>query len=409
MRKKRSIWIINHYSDGPWGPATRHFDLTKSLVNDFETTIIASSFNHCTLKDTLILRNEWWKSDKIEGVNFVWIKTPPYSKNDARRYFNIVIFFIRTFLYSIRKERPDIIIGSSPHLLNPLVAYLIASLKKTSFIFEIRDLWPDGLVDLKGLSKKSFIYKILKKIELFLYRKARIIISVLPHIDEYLEENKIDVEKFRYLPNGITVQSGTSSFLQNLQHKDKQRPFTLLYVGGIQNYNGLDSLLRAAKILQEKMVSNVIIRIVGSGSDKKRLINYVVEHNLINVHFENFIPKTEVPRVLQTADVLVHSFRPLHVFKRYGVSPIKIADYFLAEKPILYIADTRNNPVEEAFAGLTASPENPDEIVEKILTLKAMGPEARMNFGKNGKKYATEKLNNTLIALQLKSIIAYES
>ena len=67
-------------------------------------------------------------------------------------------------------SRPDLVIGSSPQLPAAWLAMRIARLRVAQFIFEVRDLWPQVLIDLGGKSQSSKIVQFLQKLESSLYR-----------------------------------------------------------------------------------------------------------------------------------------------------------------------------------------------------------------------------------------------
>ena len=50
-------------------------------------------------------------------------------------------------------DDPDVIIGSSPHPFAALASLFVARKKKVPFVLEIRDLWPQSLIDIGGLSR----------------------------------------------------------------------------------------------------------------------------------------------------------------------------------------------------------------------------------------------------------------
>jgi len=83
-------------------------------------------------------------------------------------------------------KKPDVIIGSSVHPFAALTGYKLSTYHKILFIFEVRDLWPQTLIDLGEISPKHPLVIVLKKLEKFLYRKASKIIVLLPRADEYI-------------------------------------------------------------------------------------------------------------------------------------------------------------------------------------------------------------------------------
>ena len=52
---------------------------------------------------------------------------------------------------------------------------------------------------------------------------------------------------------------------------------------------------------------------------------------------------------------------------KFGISPNKIFDYMLSEKPIIHSVDAGNDPVADAKAGISVRPENPELIAQAVL------------------------------------------
>lgn len=393
-----NLWIFCHYAGPHWG-LTRSYDLGKHLTaRGHHVTIFASSFSHYSLHDEQLQPGEWYREQNYDGVRFVWVRTCPYSGNDWRRYLNTVTYAWRATRSAIQlAESPDVIVGSSAHLLAPLAAWFVARLRRARFVFELRDLWPQVLIDMGKLRPQSLVAHLLYKLEAFLYRRADVIVSLMPDVRDYMSSCGVSERKVVWIPNGVDV---TRFDIEATVTLTADRPFTVMYVGGIQEYNGLGSFIEAAKLMQDRGDPPVRFVIVGAGTDKERLVGLAVRLDLANVEFRDWLPKREVFGVLRTADVLFHSARDLPVYFRYGVSPVKISEYLLSGRPILYAAKGSNDPVTEAGAGLTVRPDDPAAIVDGIQRLMAMSVAEREAMGRHGREYARRCLDIAVLAEQ---------
>jgi glycosyltransferase involved in cell wall biosynthesis len=144
--------------------------------------------------------------------------------------------------------------------------------------------------------------------------------------------------------------------------------------------------------------------LIGNGVDKNRLQSKAEELNLNNVHFHSSVPKSIIPLILNQADLLIHSFAPLDVFK-YGVSPNKIFDYMASGKPIIMIAKTTNKIIEEANAGLVIEPGNVEALIQGIKSIKNMSIAERKKLGENGKLYVAKYHDIKILANKLEQIL----
>ena len=62
----------------------------------------------------------------------------------------------------------------------------------------LTDVWPETLIHLGKLSENSPLAKVMSRLSLKLCRRASLVLSPLPHVDEYLRENGM-ADKKRYL------------------------------------------------------------------------------------------------------------------------------------------------------------------------------------------------------------------
>ena len=200
------IWMINHYAAPPtMAGGTRHYNFARQLMQrGHEVTLIAANYNH--FSHTYIpTPTQAGEIDYTYEVPFIWIPTPTYRGNTLARFQNMLTFSWNTLRkkYLPRTSPPDIIIGSSPHLFAALGAELLSRRLKVPFILEIRDLWPESLVDLGRMSTRHPMIKLMRGIEKYLYKRADRIISLLPSADKYLIAHGVKPEHILWLPNSI--------------------------------------------------------------------------------------------------------------------------------------------------------------------------------------------------------------
>ncbi len=203
----REVWIVNHYADAPDRPAgPRHFDLARQLVAQGRAvTIFAAGFSHLKGREERVLPWHLYRTGRFEGVRFVWLWTFPYTGNTWRRQVNMLSFVIMFLVVQTRFRKPDAIMGSTVHPFAALGAWLVASLRGARFVFEIRDLWPQTLVDLGAMRVGSPGERVLRSIEAFLVRRASAVVTLLPGIRDYLESRGLPTDHVVYVPNGVDL------------------------------------------------------------------------------------------------------------------------------------------------------------------------------------------------------------
>lgn len=300
---------------------TRHVELFSRLAG-WDYLIVASDFNQVTGSRVAAER----------GVAVVHV--PEYSANGSRRVLGWLLYACRSLRMGLRQRDVDVVYGSSPHLLSPLAAWAIAFVKRKPFVMEVRDLWPQVLLDMGSLTASSPIYRALALLERFLYSRAAAIVAMASGTTKALVARGIDPARIVYIPNGADpADFAPSAPRDTLRERYGFTRFTAVYTGAHGPANGLDLLLDAAAELQSQG-KDIDVVLVGGGVEKAGLQARAAAEKLGNVRFFDPIPKSEIPDLLAAADLGLHVLADVELF-RSAVSPNKLFDYMAASLPVL--------------------------------------------------------------------------
>ncbi|MCV0403172.1 MAG: glycosyltransferase family 4 protein [Chloroflexi bacterium] len=392
------LLIVNQYGlPAGWSGITRHGDLGAELVRrGHRVTVLASRFNYMTRTAD----RDRAERESHRGVEFRWLHSAPYANNDGRRTRSMVEFMLRSTMAGMRRQtRPDVVIGSSPHLLAGVSALAIARRHRIPFLFEVRDLWPSALVDLGALEPGGRTHRALSAVERRLYRSATSIITVPPHADRRVAEVGEDASKCVHVPNAIAL--GKKS-----DHEPHDVPETLsrvldgeagrfitMYTGAHGISNGLDTVLDAVIRLRESdapTFDRLAIVLLGDGAERTRLQRRAAEARLPHVHFHPPIPKASIPATLARADALLVNFADAPVYE-YGLSPNKLFDYMAARRPVLLATRLTDTPIHERGSGMAFEPGNPDSLARALARMVAMSAAEREAMGVRGRQTVAER------------------
>jgi glycosyltransferase involved in cell wall biosynthesis len=406
-----NLWIFQHYATPPdTVSGTRHFNMAKMLSDyGYETTIFAAGFNHSTLKEERITGKELYRIEYIQGVRFVWIKTPKYSGNGLRRMVNMIVYAIGAFLVSFSlKQQPVIILASNPHLFSGITGYFLSKIFNAHFVFEVRDLWPQVFVDIGVFSPKHPLIFFLRMIEKFIYNRAEKIIVLMSKASEYIEGCHVDPQKIIYLPHALditafeTVGINLPSALHAINDMKKKGKFVVGYLGAHGIADSLDTLLDCCTELKKRGRHDIQFVMIGHGSEKKRLEERSIELDLTNVSFFQAIPKNIVPTAIRLFDlaVVIKKDSPLY---KYGTSFIKTFDYMACSVPILWAVNSQDCPVTEAGCGLAVHAEQPQLLADAVISFAGMSQIMRQEIGCNGLEYVRKNHDNRVLAERLRA------
>lgn len=385
-----NVWIINHYANVPdAGSSTRHYSLARELVKrGHQATIIAAGFHHWG-QNTAQEAGFGGRMRRVKhgGVGYVFLPVSEYSGNGPGRIKNMLQFAWRAARFEPGSDegRPDVVIGSSSHPPAAWAGLRLARRHRVPFVFEVRDLWPETLVDLGMIGDRHTAALAIRALVKHLHRQAALNIILLPFAHERVERYGVPREHILYLPNGVDLSDFSA------ERAPDRVPFTLMYFGAHGAPNGLNTMLDAAVELERKPASRPVVwRFVGEGTHKARLVKRAKELRLRSVSFEGRVPKSRIPSLASEADAFVVNLRDLPVY-RYGISLNKIFDYLAARRPVIFASAARNDPIAEAGAGITVPPEDPSVMAGAVRHLVGLSREERDEMGARGRRYIEER------------------
>ncbi|MCP1385903.1 glycosyltransferase family 4 protein [Runella salmonicolor] len=296
------------------------------------------------------------------------------------------------------KGNYDVIVVTSPPLFVGITAYVLSVLKRTPFVFEIRDLWPESAID-TGVLTSGILIKFAYWFEKFVYRKAKLINVLTPAFREKLLAKKgVPSSKIIFIPNAADFSLSDellTSFdvAQFRKEHDLTGKFVVTYVGAHGVANHLVQVLDTAELLKD---TNVLFLLIGDGMMKKDLMVEAQRRQLSNVRFINSVPKKEVFNYILASDAGASVLKKVDTFKT--VYSNKTFDYMACKKPILMAIDgVSRQLVEEAQAGVYVEPENHVDFAQKIRMYLA-NPDLVSQHGLNGYRYAKENFDRALLA-----------
>jgi len=374
----------------------RPFYLAREWVRQgHRVTIVAASFSHLRVNQPKI--SGAITEENLDGIRYVWLKTPHYQGNGVWRVLNMMWFVVQLLRFRSHvagDDSPDAVVASSPHPLLIYPAHRIARKFDAKLLFEVRDLWPLTLVELGRISARHPLNVLLQCAENFAYRKADWVVSLLPHAASHMTRHGMSPEKFIYIPNGVDPAEWKeisaempSEHQEILTGLNKGGSFLVGYAGQHGVLNALDAIVAAAKILQNESVTFVLI---GQGPEKNRLQEECRDLGLANVVFLPPVAKHSLRPLLASMDALYIGMASVPLF-RFGVSPNKLMDYMMAAKPVIHAIEAGNNLVAESGCGLSCPPEDPQAIADAVRQMTRMSSAERETMGRLGKTYVEQR------------------
>jgi glycosyltransferase involved in cell wall biosynthesis len=388
----KSVIVLNHFAV-PRGQAggTRHVELFDQLPDDWRYTVVGADRN--------LLSGA--RSHQTSGA-YSAVRTTPYRGNGTSRILNWLSYGVGAFLLGIRQRRVDVVYASSPHLLAGLAGYLIARVRRAVFVLEIRDLWPRILVDMGRMKSTSPVYRLLRRLELFLYCHADEIVVLAEGSIKAIRADCPSADPITFIPNG----SDTSMFAADSDRDASRERFRMtglvfVYAGAHGPANGLDLVLDAAEHVKGDL-PEVSFLLVGDGVEKTQLVEQATRRGLANVNFHGPIPKSDMPNLLAASDVGLHVLADVPLF-RYGVSPNKLFDYMAAGLPVVTNCPGEvENLVNDAHAGVAVGP---GELERAVRDVVGVSDEQRGVWGASGREFIERYRSREVLGRQLAQVL----
>ncbi|MFS0892907.1 glycosyltransferase family 4 protein [Microbacterium sp. 179-I 3D3 NHS] len=397
----RSVWLVNHYATDPTeSPSgSRHFSLAAHLAQEgWTASLIAASTEHPSGRQRIPSSAK--RADRtVGGVRFRFLRASDYSGNGISRILNLLTFTVRLLLPSGTRglPAPDVIVGSTVHPLAAWAASVLARRRRVPFVFEIRDLWPQTLIDMGRMTPRSLPARILRAVEGELCRRASAIITLLPFAAEYLEQEQgVPADKIVWISNGCDAAA-----FSHLPAAEPDGPFTFMYFGSVGLANGVDEIVRAFA----PVADGARLTVYGGGRSLPQVQALAGELGIRDaVEFRGTIPKTAVPEAAALADALVINVLDLAVY-RHGISMNKLFDYLAAGRPVVIASSAPNNPVAESEAGLTVPAADTAAFTAALRRMRDSDLEERRRWGANGRALVEEQYDYGVLARRLASTL----
>lgn len=287
----------------------------------------------------------------------------------------------------LSKFKFDIIIFMSPPVtIYKVVKYAMRKFDCVSYLMQ-KDIFPQNAVDLKILTRYSPAYLYFRYKEKMLYKTATIIGCMSEKNIEYLLKNNnfLNSDKLEIFPNTIKISEKENKIDIREKYNISKDKVIAIYGGNFGKAQGIDFLI---KILKEYKNNNKVeFILIGRGTEKDRIFNYVKKQKIDNVICEDFMNDKKYSEFLQNADIglvfLDHRFTVPNI-------PSRTLSYFEYSIPIMAATDSNTDYKDliekQSKSGLWASSNNINEFKIKFEFLLNNETE-RKKLGQNGNKF----------------------
>jgi hypothetical protein len=212
-------------------------------------------------------------------------------------------------------------------LIPVLIALSLQAMLRVSVIFDIRGFQTDEKAEVGRIKHASFLYKILKYLESYAYRKSNTVVT-LTNASKKIISGITDSDKVVVIPTcanrnifRVISKDEKQAFRQSLGYDESAK--IIIHAGAVSNWYDFDSEL---VLIQELMKKNKSIHfLILNKGEHEFIINKLAEYNLD----QSRVRTTEVSfydmyKYLNIADASLFIIKP--TFSKTASAPTKFAE-----------------------------------------------------------------------------------
>jgi glycosyltransferase involved in cell wall biosynthesis len=347
-------------SNGSWG--TRVHEFTREWVKEgHEVTVVTSIYSKSDLKAKHFLELQ-----KIDGVNVKVINVLVDNKQPIwKRIYTFLVYAFFSSWYALTLKA-DVVIASSGPITVGFPGLLAKYVRRWTMVFEVRDLWPDGAIEL-GLLKNEVLQKFAYWFEKKCYKAADLIVTLSPGMrDEIIQKH--NHQNVISITNSANIELFSTLQEFPLEISSFKKKKYALYTGNIGMVNNVEWMFEAAKILGEMGRNDIHIVWIGDGQLKEKLAKRKELERVENLILMELMQKHKLVPIVQNAMVCLAPLKDTPVLNTS--SPNKFFESLAAG---VAVVQTTNGWMKDFVAqhnvGFTVDPNNALEFANLLIEI----------------------------------------
>lgn len=310
--------------------------------------------------------------------------------------YSLITAYIKLFFEHLKLDYDIIIIPWRGILTLPLAKL---THKKPIIYFPAFSIYDTLVNDRKKIKETSFKAKFIHFLDKTACRWSDlIVVESTEEIQYFCEEFGLSRKKFRQCP----LSADESIFYPRNEEKKLKNKFTVLFFGSFIPLHGIDTIVKAAAILQKH--DEIVFKICGDGQTKPEITKLIYDLKLKNIELLGLVSKNILLENIHFADICLGIFGG--TTKARKVLTNKVFQILASEKPLItmesptaleyHLVDKKNC--------ILVPPANPEKLAEAVLFLKN-DAKKRLDIAEEGYKTYCEHLSMNAAGKKLVSFI----
>jgi glycosyltransferase involved in cell wall biosynthesis len=348
-----------------------------------------------------------WLRERVRDVPVLRVFQVPYHGLSAfGRMLNYGSFMVAAILGGLLVEKPDVMYVFYPPLTVGVAARVIGGLRRVPFVLDVQDIWPDAVVS-SGLLREGLLTRLMGRLERWLYGGARRILTVTDGALRNLSTKGVPGEKLVTLPNWIMGDAAEPPSSESVQRAraelDADDDFIVTFAGNLGALQDLDTVLEAAELLQREG-RRIAVRIIGDGSERKRLEQLAKSKELENLRFLGPYPSARMSAFFAASGALIVHLNAGKLTDL--ILPTKTLAYMAAGRPIIAATSGATAElIDRARAGLTAPGGDSQALAKAMLEMSDLPNDERQAMGDRGRVMALTEFDREMLIDRLAVVL----
>lgn len=287
---------------------TRSYEFARRLVRDGHEVHVLTSRT-----DTVAPRG--WVVEGYEGITVHWYGNPYNNKmRPGQRVWSFLRFSMASTARALRVNSQVNLATSTP-LTIAIPAMVVRATRRTPYVFEVRDLWPEMPIAV-GVLRHPVLIWMARFLERQAYRHASRIIALSPGMADGVIRvdarpavvttipNSCDPSMHEARPEAIADIRACRDWLGD-------RPL-VVYAGTLGKLNNVGYLAQLARAVMD-VDSEIRFLVVGDGAESDRIRSFASDMGVLGRNFfmEPSMPKSSIPALMGAADLACALFAPI--------------------------------------------------------------------------------------------------
>jgi len=363
------LYFYQYFSTpkGSWG--TRVYEFGKEWVEQGHRVIVVTSvYSKSDIKSTRFIDTQYFDGIEVKIINIRIDNKLSFIK----RIYGFLIYSLVASYFALTIKCDRVIASSGP--ITVALPGLIANIfRRRKLIFEVRDLWPQGAIEL-GLLNNFIVKKIAYWIEWLTYAKSDLIVVLSPGMINNINERYSFGFKCISIPNTVDISLFSNIDKSNFIMRDYSYA---IYTGNIGDVNNSLWLLNAARELKLRSITNIKILMIGDGQLKDNIKSSIENEKIDSLILLDLMPKNELIPLIQNALVSLVPLKGTPILDTS--SPNK---FFESLGAGIFVIQNTNGWMREFLkeneVGSTIDPNDHKALVNEIIRLNRLSIEDKL-------------------------------